>query len=82
MDIPIPALLLAAVGAVYLTLVVFSGITLLAEIFVFKGMKVGISLRANSSRKFTLRCLMPNVTQLKNFGAKKGKWAGKSYLVM
>jgi hypothetical protein len=55
MDIPIPALLLAAVGAVYLTLVVFSGITLLAEIFVFKGMKVGISSRANIPRKFALR---------------------------
>jgi hypothetical protein len=40
MDIPVSALILAAIGSLYLTKVVFSWITFLAETFVFSGMSV------------------------------------------
>ncbi len=43
MDIPIPALILAVIGAFYLTKAVFSWITFLAETFMFKGMSVSLS---------------------------------------
>src|SRR5688500_13659404 len=40
MDIPVSALILAAIGSLYLTKVVFSWITFLAETFMFSGMSV------------------------------------------